>query len=332
MNGKTVKAHLAMLAAKTFGGLNSNALKYLLPFWISSFTMVTFRLIWGAIAFWIIGLFVKNEPKTTAKEKLQMFFLGALGIFGYMSFYTWGLRHTTPVSSSIIMSLVPIWTFLILLCMKNEKINFMKALGLFLGLGGTCINIFTPKAPQYADNPILGDMLTVAATFVYSFYLIFSRKLLKKVGIVSITKWTFFGAGCASIIAIFFIGYDARLFHNPLYWLPIALFVFIEIFPTVGTYILQPYGLKYLKTTAVAMYGYWVIIVSAVTALIVKQDQFQWTILLSIGLLCVGIYLVEVSESKIKKDSKEIKEDEDKIKSDADKLKDDEEKIKSDIK
>ena len=39
------------------------------------------------------------------------------------------------------------------------------------------------------------------------------------------------------------------------------------MFPTVISYLLIPVGLKYLKTTLVAIYGYLILIVATITSL-----------------------------------------------------------------
>lgn len=83
---RQVEANLSMVVSKALGGLNMNALKYLLPLWIAPVTGVTFRLVFGAAAFWLIDIFCKPE-NSTIRQKWQLFILGALGIYGYMFFY-----------------------------------------------------------------------------------------------------------------------------------------------------------------------------------------------------------------------------------------------------
>ena len=56
-------------------------------------------------------------------------------------------------------------------------------------------------------------------------------------------------------------------------------------------------GLKYLKTTLVAIYGYLILIVATVTSFVLGQDRFSWTQLAAIVLICASVYLVEVAES-----------------------------------
>ena len=113
MKNKKLEANLSMAVSKVFSGLNMNALKYLLPLWMSPLTGATLRCTFAAAAFWVIGWFMPPE-KSSAKDKWLLFLLGALGLYGFMFLYLAGLSKTTPVSSSIFTTHKPIWFFLIM--------------------------------------------------------------------------------------------------------------------------------------------------------------------------------------------------------------------------
>ena len=70
MKNKITEANVSMVISKTFSGLNMNALKYLLPLWMTPLSGVTIRCTFAAVAFWIIGMFTKPET-STRKEKMQ---------------------------------------------------------------------------------------------------------------------------------------------------------------------------------------------------------------------------------------------------------------------
>lgn len=61
MKNKITEANVSMVISKTFSGLNMNALKYLLPLWMTPLSGVTIRCTFAAVAFWIIGMFTKPE-------------------------------------------------------------------------------------------------------------------------------------------------------------------------------------------------------------------------------------------------------------------------------
>ena len=299
MKNKITEANVCMIISKTLSGLNMNALKYLLPVWITPLSGATLRCVFAAIAFWIIGIFTKPET-STAKEKVYLFLLGALGIYGFMFFYLIGLSKTTPVSSSIFSSLEPIWVFILAVVFFKEKITGMKITGILIGLGGALLCILTQKSDDLAADAFTGNVLCLMSSFAYAIYLVISNRILSKVGIMTMLKYTFTGAAFSALIVSAFTGFDARVFTLPLHWTPFLILMFVLIFPTVISYLLVPIGLKYLSTTLVAIYGYLILIVATIVSLSIGQDRFSWTQLFAILLICSSVYFVEIAESKDK--------------------------------
>ena len=64
MKNKKLEANLSMAVSKIFSGLNMNALKYLLPLWMSPLTGATLRCTFAAAAFWMIGWFMPPEKSS----------------------------------------------------------------------------------------------------------------------------------------------------------------------------------------------------------------------------------------------------------------------------
>lgn len=305
MKNKKIEANVSMIVSRTFSGLNMNALKYLLPLWIAPLAGVTLRCTFAAAAFWIIGLFVKRDHSTT-KDKIYLFLIGALAIYGFMFLYLLGLSKTTPVSSSIFTSLQPIWVFIIAVFLHKEKVTWLKITGISFGLGGALMCILAQKSDDLASDAFTGNMLCLFSSIAYAIYLILSNNILKRVGNLTLLKYTFGGAAVSALVVNAITGFHAPLFSTPIHWLPVSVLIFVLIFPTVISYLLIPIGLKYLKTTVVAIYGYLILIVATVTSFILGQDRFQWPQAIAIVLICVGVYLVEIAESRTSNPSKNV--------------------------
>lgn len=297
MKNKKIEANIGMVVSKTFSGLNMNALKYLLPLWMTPLTGVTIRCTFAAVAFWVIGWFAKPET-STRKDKVYLFLLGALGIYSFMFFYLIGLSKTTPVSSSIFTSLQPIWVFLIAVVFFKEKITSMKVIGILIGLGGALLCILTQKSDDLASDAFIGNMLCLLSSVAYAVYLVVSNRILKHVGMFTMLRYTFSGAAFSAIIISTIDGFHAPVLELPIHWTPFLVLAFVLIFPTVISYLLIPIGLKYLKTTLVAIYGYIILIVATIVSYIIGQDRFSWIQIGAILLICVSVYLVEIAESK----------------------------------
>lgn len=301
MKNKILEANLSMAIAKVFSGLNMNALKYLLPLWLSPLSGATCRCAFGAIAFWVIAEFMPSErqaPRAAAKDRWWLFLLGAAGLYGFMFFYLIGLSKTTPVSSSIFTSLQPIWVFLIMIFFYKEKVTRKKIVGISIALAGALVCILTQKSDDLASDALTGNMLCLVSSVVYAIYLVMSKRVLARVTGMTMLKYTFSGAAVSAIIVSLITGFEAPVFDTPFHWFPFAVLMFVLIFPTVVSYLLMPIGLKYLKTTVVAIYGYLILIVATITSLILGQDRFSWPQTFAIVFICIGVYLVEVAESK----------------------------------
>ena len=145
-------------------------------------------------------------------------------------------------------------------------------------------------------------MLCLLSSFVFAIYLILSKKLLEEIGLVTVMKYVFGGAALSGLVISTIFGWDAPLFtdatHGTWHWMPWLILTFILIFPTYLSYWLMPIGLKYLKTTVVAMYGYLILIVTSVVSYIAGQDRFTWEQGVAIGMICLSVYFVEVAERR----------------------------------
>ena len=293
MKNKKTEANLSMIVSKTFSGLNANALRYLLPLWIAPLTGVMFRCVFGALMFWIISLFWKQD-------KITLFLLGAIGLYGFMFFYLLGVSKTTPVSSSLFSSLQPIWVFILSVLFLKERITAMKIIGITIGLGVALLCILTQKSDDLASDAFTGNMLCLISSIAYAAYLIVSNVVLGKVSSLNMLRYSFLGAAVSSLIVMAFTGFDGHLFSH-FEWTPFLVLMFVLIFPTTISYLLIPIGLKYLSTTLVALYGYIILIVATIVSLSIGQDRFSWYQMIAIALICSSVYFVEIAESKDKR-------------------------------
>lgn len=307
MDKAKLEGNIALFVSKTFSGLNANALKYLIPVWISPLAGVDYRIYFGALAFWIISLFSKKKEKVFRKDKIELMILGALGFYVFQLTYLISLKYTTPVSVSILNSLMPTWTFLFGVFMfKTEYFTWSRAIGLIISISGAILSMFAERSPELAPKPLLGDSLAIIGSIVYSLYLIYSKKKLAKVSNISMLKWSFTGAASAALIVDMLLIFVLPLFDINIYktllqsklttphinWLPILILLFILIFPTVISFFLLQYGLKRLSATIVASYTNVLIIVTTIVALILGQDKFNLIQMTSILMLFVGLYFV----------------------------------------
>lgn len=291
----SLKGSLALVASRVTAGLNVNCTKFLLPLWITPIGYVTLRLLFGTAFFWLLAIFDKS-PKPSTGDKVRLLLLGAVAVFGYMSLYAVGMSYTTPVNFAIFNATQPIWVFIISVFLHNERVTTGKVCGILMGFGGVVAASLAAPAHDLATNRVLGNGIALVSSLCYSIFLICSSALLRRVSNWAMLRYTFLGATLSALLVSAFTGFSAPMFITHFNSTATALFAFVLVFPTVVNYLLVPIGIKYLKTTLVAIYGYITLLVATIVSLLLGQDRFDVYLLLAMLLICGGIYLVSVAE------------------------------------
>ncbi|MDE6717247.1 MAG: DMT family transporter [Muribaculaceae bacterium] len=292
--------NISMLVAKTFSGLNENALKYLLPTWMNAFTGVVLRLGFGSLFFWVLGWIRPNKTEqVTWRDRGLLLLTGIIAVFGYMYTLLIGLTYTTPISSSIFIALQATVVYIICLVLRTDRLSIGRLLGIILGIGGALVCVMTQKESDVAKDPFLGNMFCLASTFLFSAYLVIEKKFLKRLSNATVSKYTFSGGLLAAVVAVLIAGeWFAPVLHSHIFSAPFLVLAFVLIFPTSISYLLTDIGLKTLPATVVALYSNWILIVAAIASYALGQDHFSWWQILSIIMIIASVFLVEKAEVK----------------------------------
>lgn len=291
--------NLAMTFSKICSGLNQNALRYLQPQWMDAITGVLLRLAFAGASYWLISVFCKKDAvKTSTRQKLQMFLIGFVCVYGYMLGLLFSLTYSTPVSASLIICTQPVWVLILAAIFTSEKITGKKIVGILLGFGGCIICILSQQKSELASNPLLGNSCCMAGTILYSIYIICSKKMLKKIDDLTFNKWVFLGGSTAAIIGVCWFGFDAPVLESGLFSRPMLALLFVLVFPSTVSYFLMAVGIENLSATVVAIYGYLILIVAMAVSYALGQDRFEWIQLPAVLMIVASVYFVEIADGK----------------------------------
>ena len=157
MKNKKLEANLSMAVSKVFSGLNMNALKYLLPLWMSPLTGATLRCTFAAAAFWVIGWFMPPE-KSSTRDKWLLFLLGALGLYGFMFLYLAGLsKNNSCLQFHIYQSPAYLgFSYHDILFIRRRR-ALKKIIGISIGLIGALVCIPTQQSDDLASDAFTGE-------------------------------------------------------------------------------------------------------------------------------------------------------------------------------
>ncbi|HEX2969186.1 MAG TPA: DMT family transporter [Bacteroidales bacterium] len=294
------RAHLALLAANIIYGLNVIFGKAVMPGSIKPFALLVVRSVATVIIFWIASLFIKKE-KVERKDLLYIFSVFVFGVVINQALFLAGLALTSPINSSIIMSINPIFAFVFAALILKEKITFLKGTGLTIGFAGVMILILQNGTPDISSSTFLGDIFTLTNTISWALYTVVIKRMLEKYHPVTVMKWTFLFGMLVNVP----LGYREFVTTD---WSAISFVAWTEIgfvvfFATFLGYLLLSFGLRRLSPTIVSTYTYIQPVIAAYFATLLGQDRIDVVMIFSACLIFAGVYVVSRQRSQEQKAS-----------------------------
>lgn len=295
-NNKPLVAHLCMFCAGACWGLMAPVGKDAMLNGIDGIDLVSFRVLGGAILFWLTSLFTKKEHIPLK----DIFKLAGAGIFALVfnqCSYTIGLNMTSPSNSSIMTTSMPIFAMVLSFFILKEPITWKKVIGVLLGCSGAVIIILTSATSGNAKvGNIWGDLLCMSAQLSFALYLALFKPLVQKYSLFTINKWMF--TWSTLMIWPFTFGHVASIdFAN----VPMTTWWesgYVIFFGTYLGYICMMMGQKVLRPTVVSVYNYVQPLVSVTVSVIVGLAVFKGAQAIAAVLVFSGVWLVIKSKSK----------------------------------
>ena len=209
-----------------------------------------------------------------------------------------GLSLSTPINSSVVITIAPVLLLVLSGVFLKERITIIKALGIALGLAGAlALILFGEKTQPNAPNIPLGNMLFLVNAASYSIYLIIVKPLTAKYSAITLMKFFFLFAVMINIP----IGYHEFLRVD---WFDLELetigqLAFVVVGTTVLTYLFNIYALKQLSPSVVGVFMYLQPLIATIFAILTGADTLTTIRVLAATLIFLGVYLTTLKKSKV---------------------------------
>ncbi|MFV8225462.1 DMT family transporter [Christiangramia aquimixticola] len=305
MDNSRLLAILAAIGASTIYGVNHTLAKGLMPLYIEPFGFILLRVTGAAILFWIVSIFAPKE-KIASQDWPRIIGCAIFGMVINMLFFFKGLSLSTPINSSVIITLSPVIVLILASILIKERITLLKTLGIIIGMAGALVLVLFSKEENInAPNVPLGNILFIINAFSYGLYLILVKPLTKKYHAITLMKWLF-------LIAIFInlpITYSEfmEVEWETLPFDAIWKMGFVVLGTTFMTYLLNIYALKQLSAATISAFIYLQPLIAITFAIMVGADKLNWTKGIAATLVFIGVYMVSVKVKKKEKPVAEIK-------------------------
>ena len=297
-NRTPLLAHLSLAGAAICWGLMSPLGKDAMQHGIDGITLVSLRVLGGAILFWLTSLFTPRE--IISRKHIALLCLAAVfGLVGNQCCFTIGLSLTSPVNAGIVTTTMPISALLLSALILKEPITLRKALGVALGCCGAVLLVMTSvrtAAGATGMGDLRGDLLCFAAQISYTIYLTVFGWLAKRYSIFTVNKWMFLSATC--IVWPFTAQHVWQSPWSALSTVTLAEIAYVVVGGTFLAYILMIRGQQVLRPTVVSMYNYVQPIVAVIVSIVLGLAVFTLTHALAVALIFSGVALVTLSKSR----------------------------------
>ncbi|MGM5469285.1 DMT family transporter [Flavobacteriaceae bacterium LMO-SS05] len=289
MNKRSLALFAAFIASAIYG-LNFTIAKDLMPTYIQPYGFVFLRVSGAAILFWIISFWAPKE-RIEKKDWLRILACAFFGMSISMLMFFKGLSLSTPINSSVLITITPIIIFLLSVLILKEKITLLKFLGILIGFAGALsLILFTEETGQNADNIPLGNALFLINALSYAIYLILVKPLVSKYHIITLMKWLFLIAVIINLPITLSEFQEVEWLNLPLE--AVLKMTFVVVGTTFMTYLLNIYALKQLNASTLGVFMYLQPLLGILFAIIVGSDALDVLKTFAAGLVFLGVYLV----------------------------------------
>ena len=298
MNSEKLKGHILILITNILFAVNMPISKYLLPAHVPPEGLTIMRMAFACVMFWIVSLFTVKE-KVPLKDLGMLFVCALCGVGINQGLFIVGLNRSSPVDASIIATAVPIFVLLLAVVILKEPITRKKSFGVFMGVSGGLLLVFSSTHATDSISSLDGDMMMIVSGLMYAIYLVLSKPLSLRYSSVTMMKWMFLFSTLITLPFAIESIWNTPAFHKEVFdGQELGAIFFVLFGATFIPYLLIPLALKRIRPTTVSMYNYIQPIVASFIAVFIGQDSFSVTKLVSAALVFSGVYLVTQSKSR----------------------------------
>ncbi len=289
------QSHLALLLANiAWGALAPVSKSILIQGQISPLALSAIRITGAAAVFFLLARIlpqsVAPREKIRRGDWLHLLLAATLLISANQGLYIMGVGFTSPIDSAVMCSTTPMITMILAALVLGIPVTRHKFIGVIIGLGGVVLLVNDSNSATIASNPVLGDILCLAAQVCAAVYYVTCIGLTRRYSPFTMTKWMFYLSaltyGPCCLPELIRVPWTAV---GPETWGSIA---FIILFASCFSFLMLPLAQRYLRPTVVCVYNYLQPVVAAIIAVIIGVGEFGWLKLAATALIFIGVYFV----------------------------------------
>jgi drug/metabolite transporter (DMT)-like permease len=258
-------------------------------------SLVVVRLLGASLVFAALPV-ATSRRSVPWRDRWGIAFAALLGIFGNQALFLLGLRSTSATHATLLVATIPIFTMIAAAVLERERPSPLALLGTAIAFSGVGY-LVGAEAFAIGVETLVGDLLVLANSLVYGFYLVLIRPYVARHGSTVVVSWGFgfallYALPFATLAPIWFpeLGSIAVLpdLSARTWWLAL----YVVLVPTVFTYLTNAWALRHASSSTVAVWIYAQPTFAALMAWYFLGESLTPRLAFAAGLVFVGIGLV----------------------------------------
>ncbi|MFV8365659.1 DMT family transporter [Flavobacterium sp. XS1P27] len=245
----------------------------------------------------------KKTPWPKGKQWKTIIILSILNFVLSNGLSTWGVKYISSGLGAIIGAIVPLW-IVIITFFRGERLARLTVIGLIVSFGGVCVIFYDHLSDFMIPDFRFGIILSLIATLTWAFGSLYTKKKAASFN-------PYFSLGLQMFISSILLfayngatGTSVSLSAIPaISWWSIA---YLVVFGSVLTFIAFIYALQNLPAEISSIYAYINPIIAVILGAVIFGEVLNAAIGIGGGVTLFGLYMVNYSLRKSRKNSSEI--------------------------
>ncbi len=255
---------------------------------VSADMIAFYRLLFTSII--MLPIFITNKNLRTEIVSLspkQYLLSGLSGLFLASHYVLWfeSLNYTSVASSTVIVTLQPIFAVVAGYFLFKERVGFIGTVGILVSIGGSCFIGWQDF--QTSHLALFGDLLALVSAVLITAYFLIGQAVRQKVSVMTYSMLGYI----SSIVILFIYGvFQQSSFtgYSQKTWI---LFVCMAIFSTLFGQMLINWVLKWMNTTTVTVAILTEVIWAAVLSTIILNEKITLHQFIGIFIIISGLLI-----------------------------------------
>ena len=227
-------------------------------------------------------------------SKIDWIYSAFAGVFLAFHFILWfeSLNYTSVASSTVLVTLQPLFAFIGTYFFFKEKLNLHAILSGGLGIAGSLLISWGDF--KISGMALYGDFLALIACAMITAYLLFGQNVRKRLSLITYTFVVYTISTVTLLLYVVILGYPLTS-YPPGDWL---LFILLAIVPTLLGHTLFNWSLQWLSTSTISIAILFEPVGAAILAYYLLNESILWTQIIGGSIIIIGISFFLISERK----------------------------------